>query len=825
MTYDLIKALKPENVQFLVAPYEADPQLAYLTSLPREQGGVDAVLTEDSDLVMFGCSVVLFKCSAKKEGVADEMRIHETFSADPPTGKNMISFNGWNQEKLLAMGILAGCDFSPSLLGMGLKTAYALVEDELDLESTLVKLRTKQRWKEDPSEKMKSKRTSEAYENRARRARESFLYPLVYDPVNGRTLRLNTLPEDLALALERSTSSIGGGGIDAFGTDINNNTTDGDDISISTIADGAGNTESVVRSMEHIGPDMEAHIAHGIAHGYLNPHTLQPYDSEAPSLPLSYAWSVGEDRPPPPLSSPSVVPPVALSLTQKLMQKVTPRWMLGLGGGDSDSNSTTTSAAAVVVPGKVMNDAAVAVAEKAPKTKLNNNPPGMSEQARRDLFGLVAHVATGGGGGDGGISAANAVATGQEIEEGLVVTQMKADAGAEQHKKASVVKTQKKKETKKKKEVKIRPMVTAPLLLPPPPPLKKALVFKETQRPVATTIPIATTTHTAQQQQKKKAVVSLAGVAGASIEQKKAVVSSTGVAASSTEHKKAVVSSAAASTANKKAVVSLAGVAAAAAIAHSHPKPLPTTTTTKQGCFPQHHNTHVARQQPHQQPHQIIVQQKPVAVVPSITTGTFPSTTTKLPPPPATTTTKTTADLLPNSTTTACIIPEQRKEVVNFTHQQSPRLHHHSGGGGDVVIDLTVSPTKVAANNGNINKFSDANPNNYNDKIAAVTQSQRQTEQPSPAWKTKKSSAHLYSSVGVAVGGGTTTTVAAATTTVAAAGANRGSAPMSMRGKRTSSENENLQRPAKAKKMSRNEKAFSIAASQCARISTFFKPN
>jgi len=48
---DLIKALRSENIQYVVAPYEADAQLAFL-ALGRF---VDFVITEDSDLIAYGC--------------------------------------------------------------------------------------------------------------------------------------------------------------------------------------------------------------------------------------------------------------------------------------------------------------------------------------------------------------------------------------------------------------------------------------------------------------------------------------------------------------------------------------------------------------------------------------------------------------------------------------------------------------------------------------------------------------------------------------------------------------------------------------------------
>lgn len=57
MATQVIKALKVEAVPYVVAPYEADAQLAYL----ERNGIVDGVITEDSDLLVFGCKNVLFK--------------------------------------------------------------------------------------------------------------------------------------------------------------------------------------------------------------------------------------------------------------------------------------------------------------------------------------------------------------------------------------------------------------------------------------------------------------------------------------------------------------------------------------------------------------------------------------------------------------------------------------------------------------------------------------------------------------------------------------------------------------------------------------------
>lgn len=54
MALELIKYCQSENIDCIVAPYEADAQLAYLNI----SGIADVVITEDSDLTLFGCKKV-----------------------------------------------------------------------------------------------------------------------------------------------------------------------------------------------------------------------------------------------------------------------------------------------------------------------------------------------------------------------------------------------------------------------------------------------------------------------------------------------------------------------------------------------------------------------------------------------------------------------------------------------------------------------------------------------------------------------------------------------------------------------------------------------
>ena len=55
--YLFTQVLKLLGVEYIVAPYEADAQLAYMS----HTGIIDVVVTEDSDLLTFGCRRVFFK--------------------------------------------------------------------------------------------------------------------------------------------------------------------------------------------------------------------------------------------------------------------------------------------------------------------------------------------------------------------------------------------------------------------------------------------------------------------------------------------------------------------------------------------------------------------------------------------------------------------------------------------------------------------------------------------------------------------------------------------------------------------------------------------
>ena len=110
----LIRRLQALGIDYVVAPYEADAELGFLS----RNNYVDFVITEDGDSLVYGCRCVLFKL---ENGVGQEIdtgRLNECTEMD---------FCGWTHDMFAYMCILSGCDYLPSLHGIGIRTAYSIV--------------------------------------------------------------------------------------------------------------------------------------------------------------------------------------------------------------------------------------------------------------------------------------------------------------------------------------------------------------------------------------------------------------------------------------------------------------------------------------------------------------------------------------------------------------------------------------------------------------------------------------------------------------------------------------------------------------------------
>jgi len=94
---------KLRGVECIVAPYEADAQLAYLS----HKDLIHAVITEDSDLITFGAKRILYKMDGAGQGLEFRLR-----NLDANTD---LRFSGWDHNMFQQMCIMAGCDYLNSI--------------------------------------------------------------------------------------------------------------------------------------------------------------------------------------------------------------------------------------------------------------------------------------------------------------------------------------------------------------------------------------------------------------------------------------------------------------------------------------------------------------------------------------------------------------------------------------------------------------------------------------------------------------------------------------------------------------------------------------
>ena len=134
-----MQLLRARGVAFVVAPFEADAQLAFLA----RSGAADVVVTEDSDMLPYGVPATLYKLdrrgSARLLLLADVLRLSPfhgfsltvcplSFSLSFLTRSHtFLSHMFTHTQQLRETCVLAGCDYLEGLAGVGLRTALRLL--------------------------------------------------------------------------------------------------------------------------------------------------------------------------------------------------------------------------------------------------------------------------------------------------------------------------------------------------------------------------------------------------------------------------------------------------------------------------------------------------------------------------------------------------------------------------------------------------------------------------------------------------------------------------------------------------------------------------
>lgn len=169
MASALIQQLKEMGVPYVVAPYEADAQLVYL----ERQGLVNGILSDDSDLLVFGAKRLLTKLD--QYGNCIEINRRDFCAC------REVSLTGWTDADFRRMAIMSGCDYLNGLPGVGLKTAYRMLRKSKTPERVVRMLQ------------FNGKRVSENYLTQFYQAELTFLHQWVFCPKKKELVHLTEL--------------------------------------------------------------------------------------------------------------------------------------------------------------------------------------------------------------------------------------------------------------------------------------------------------------------------------------------------------------------------------------------------------------------------------------------------------------------------------------------------------------------------------------------------------------------------------------------------------------------------------------------------------
>lgn len=224
------EARKRQGVRCVVAPYEADAQLGYMC----RNGMIDAVISEDSDLLLFGCHRVLFKMD--REGDAQSVSLSDVMTLR----NDEFDMRGRTEDTMLLACVLSGCDYLPSLSGLGLKKAYGIAASvKGDYARALRALRY--------GFGTSHTGCTDEYAAGLRKALATFRYQRVFCPTKRCIVHMTPLPENILEVLE--------------------------------LEENPENSE-----LDFLGPHVPDNIACAIAEGWMDPGTQQPFPVETVAL-------------------------------------------------------------------------------------------------------------------------------------------------------------------------------------------------------------------------------------------------------------------------------------------------------------------------------------------------------------------------------------------------------------------------------------------------------------------------------------------------------------------------------------------------------------
>jgi exonuclease-1 len=207
MVNTLIAILKELKIKIITAPYEADAQIAYLCKSRL----CDYAISEDSDLIAFGCSRILYKMQPSGEALYfdwDKFKnmtvnmssiintdkdddINTNYNSNPSLTKDLIVLKRMKFINFLEFCVMLGCDYLDSIKGFGVKGGLKLFLTYSNLEIVYHQIKNDKKYIDKISKF--NEENEENYLMKAKKVVSLFLLQTVYNPLSNTLVPLNNL--------------------------------------------------------------------------------------------------------------------------------------------------------------------------------------------------------------------------------------------------------------------------------------------------------------------------------------------------------------------------------------------------------------------------------------------------------------------------------------------------------------------------------------------------------------------------------------------------------------------------------------------------------
>lgn len=194
MINSLLAILRKLGIQYYIAPYEADAQITYLCKMKI----CDFAISEDSDLIPYGCPNILFKLNPNGEGLYFEWdKFKSSSDASISSSKELLLLKKMSCLNFIEYCVMLGCDYLDSIKGYGLKGATKLYKTYVSMDLVYKSMCGIDKFK--PYLELFEKENFESYLNKAQKVVSLFCLQTVYSPIKNKLVQLCNIDSNIEL--------------------------------------------------------------------------------------------------------------------------------------------------------------------------------------------------------------------------------------------------------------------------------------------------------------------------------------------------------------------------------------------------------------------------------------------------------------------------------------------------------------------------------------------------------------------------------------------------------------------------------------------------